>query len=814
MRTGTTRNETWALVAILLLALALRVYRLDHQSLWNDEGTSVALAQRNLVTITRNASHDIHPPLYYYLLHLWVGVFGTSEFAVRALSVLAGVGVVAGVACLGRRLFGRSVAIVAALLTAAAPFQVYYAQETRMYIWVTLFGLLSMLALLRLWGSVDRESDRADSQVEDDRAGARNAWRAPWQSLGLYLLATVAMTYTHYFGFALLVAQNMGVSLWMVTRNRPGKGWPGGRRLLLAWVSVQALIVLTYVPWLLLSWRSLTSWPGVSEPLSLTWLLGEAGRVFPLGVAVDRGELATWIGLGLSALVLPGLLLKADTDNRDATPRSGRMIAALYLLVPILTMYLLSLRRPLYNPKFVLLATPAFYLLQARGIISLSRLAGRALRWRHATALVLALLVALVCVPYAYALAGLYTDEEYFRDDYRGIAEYIEATAGPDDGIVINAPAQIETVDYYYRGSLPEYPLPRDRPIDVAETEAELRRIVARHQQLYAIYWATDESDPDGFVEGWLDEHCFKAMDTWFGKVRLVVYAVPRSAPEEIAQPENYQLGDSISLLGYTLLTPQPRSGDILQLALFWESSRAIETRYKVFAHLVDVRGNIVGQRDSEPGGGGLMTTTWLPGELVADNHGLPMQAGSPPGWHTIRVGMYSLDDGRRLQVKQDGVDRGNAIELLGLYIAPALAAPPLAALDMQSRDGVAWGDLELAGHSLHVLGREYEPELTPRAGDVLRLTLFWRKGAGSDVADAFTISLTDRLGRTVWETALLVTGGSYPPGSWEEGQVVRDVHPLHLPTDLAHGSYRLRLRVAGGDTSRRAHALRRVVIR
>ena len=103
------RSALWAVVAILLLVLALRVYRLDHQSLWNDEGTSVALAQRDLVTITRNASHDIHPPLYHYLLHLWIWAFGTSEFAVRSMSVLAGLGVVAGVALLGKRLFGPTV---------------------------------------------------------------------------------------------------------------------------------------------------------------------------------------------------------------------------------------------------------------------------------------------------------------------------------------------------------------------------------------------------------------------------------------------------------------------------------------------------------------------------------------------------------------------------------------------------------------------------------------------------------------------------------------------------------------------------------
>ena len=91
VRPSSPHVRPWAaLLAIILLAVGLRLYRLDHQSLWNDEGTSVALAQRDLVTITKSAALDIHPPLYYYALHVWLRLFGASEFAVRSLSVVAG----------------------------------------------------------------------------------------------------------------------------------------------------------------------------------------------------------------------------------------------------------------------------------------------------------------------------------------------------------------------------------------------------------------------------------------------------------------------------------------------------------------------------------------------------------------------------------------------------------------------------------------------------------------------------------------------------------------------------------------------------
>src|SRR5919109_511127 len=84
------KNQFWLLVAIAV-AFALRVYLLGAQSLWNDEGTSVALAPLNLDAITNAAARDIHPPLYYYLLHFWMPLVGNTEYAIRFLSVIAGV---------------------------------------------------------------------------------------------------------------------------------------------------------------------------------------------------------------------------------------------------------------------------------------------------------------------------------------------------------------------------------------------------------------------------------------------------------------------------------------------------------------------------------------------------------------------------------------------------------------------------------------------------------------------------------------------------------------------------------------------------
>jgi mannosyltransferase len=129
---------------VLVLAGVLRFHLLDGQSLWGDEGTSVALSLRDLASITQGAALDIHPPLYYYLLHYWMLLFGSGEIAIRSLSALTGTALVGVIFLTGQRLFGRPTALVAALLSAVSPLQIQYSQEARMYALAALLAALSV----------------------------------------------------------------------------------------------------------------------------------------------------------------------------------------------------------------------------------------------------------------------------------------------------------------------------------------------------------------------------------------------------------------------------------------------------------------------------------------------------------------------------------------------------------------------------------------------------------------------------------------------------------------------------------------------
>src|SRR4030042_5949791 len=82
------------LCLVLAVAFGLRIYRLDAQSLWFDEGFALHLASQSARQIVDN-----NPvgwlPLHSFALRAWSGVVGQTPFAARALSVFFGVLVVA-----------------------------------------------------------------------------------------------------------------------------------------------------------------------------------------------------------------------------------------------------------------------------------------------------------------------------------------------------------------------------------------------------------------------------------------------------------------------------------------------------------------------------------------------------------------------------------------------------------------------------------------------------------------------------------------------------------------------------------------------
>ncbi len=635
----------------MLVAFALRVYALGAQSLWNDEGNSVALAPLSLEAIANAAAHDIHPPLYYFLLHFWMPLAGNSEYAIRFLSVVAGVLVVAVTFRFAYVFFDEEVAIIAAFLAAFSAFQLYYSQEARMYIWVTLWSAVSVYVMAVMLKRGARGEGRSVNEgLGSSPLASRNSRTRRSLAWLVFIAATIAALYTQYFAAAIVVAENLAFLVWLVFARRDKRANVG--HSIAFWVAAQAIIALAIAPWYLSVRDQLASWPSISDALDLPTLLWRVLNVFSVGSTLDAAT-ALPIALAFGIMLLFGLRWTRDAQTDFAT---GALV--FWLLAPVGVMFIISLSRPAYNPKFLLLATPAFFILVARGMARIypglfrreRYAAGKRTPWRW----LYFLIGVLVAVGFVPSLRNYYFDPAYARDDYRAIVQFIDANARAGDGILVDAPGQIDVVRYYLRGSQPLFLLPRMRPPDAAATRADVDAMLGQVQRLFAIYYATDQSDPQGIVEARLAEKAFKARDEWHGNVRLAVYGVAPT-PRGTASPLGVKVGDEITLASYQLDQRAARAGDVLTLTLNWQADQTPATQNKVFVHLLDANGRVVAQRDGEPVADTRITTTWRAGDRIDDNYGIMVEPGTPPGAYQIEIGMYRADTSARLPITAPG---------------------------------------------------------------------------------------------------------------------------------------------------------------
>jgi len=135
-------STTGLLIVLMAISAVVRT-RYIHGQFWEDEAITTGIASHPLTEIPGVLRHDGSPPLFYLLLHVWIGIFGASETATHALTVTVGLLCIPAGMWAGWSLFGRRAGVYAAVLFAFSTFLTAYAQETRMY---ELMGLLGILA--------------------------------------------------------------------------------------------------------------------------------------------------------------------------------------------------------------------------------------------------------------------------------------------------------------------------------------------------------------------------------------------------------------------------------------------------------------------------------------------------------------------------------------------------------------------------------------------------------------------------------------------------------------------------------------------
>ncbi|MFQ5854226.1 MAG: glycosyltransferase family 39 protein [Anaerolineae bacterium] len=752
-----------SLILILLAGYFLRVYRLGAQNIWWDEGLAIWAVRKSFVGTTLWTAGDVHPPLYFWLLWPWTHLAGESEFAARYITLIYGILTIVLAYPFGKRLAGRPVGLLAALLVALSRFEVWWSQEMRMYMLAGLMGFMATYWLVRLVG---RRRTKDEGRRERLEIG-------DWRLWGFYVLFMVAALYTIYLSIVFVVVHNvwiLGMLVWGRLRNK----WV----LLRRWVVAQAIVAGLMLPWLALALPRMRTWRIIEEPPSLSFISQLYATLLATGISTNLHD--AWLATAvIAAVTLLGTIYA--TRNTHSVSRftfhvSRRWRIALLLMfaiIPPLLVWLITQPRSIfYSPRvearyLLPFAAPAYVLL-AWSIWELGR------RWKPAGAGALTVVLAI----FLWTLPVHYRDR-YLRDDLQTMTQVIRAYAQPGDVVVLVSGSRYPVFLYYYDRTFDDAPVrPRlyqlpgaDATFTEGNVARELAPIVSQHDRVWLAWVNGQIQDPAGLSETWLNDHRVRTLSLGFAHNALHLYETSEGEPTVPDAPWMVSLDvdwGTAHVLGYDLTTREFRPGDMIRLGLYARTSApaAVTVRWV--------------PDDHEPLAQQILELPTTNGAVIRRRVEFAVSEAVPAGVYHFELGGAASGD----------------VPAFGELVVNRTRGPARDVQPDHPVDSHIGEDMRFLGYRLR--GEKGNQVESLKPGQTVYLDLFWRAETPIDrrltvFAHLLGTIYNPATGGPVWaghDSEPLM--GAIPTTQWPTDTVIVDRHPLTLDPGAPAGEYQI----------------------
>ena len=747
-------------VAITLGAFALYMHTLGQQSLWFDEGLSVTFAMRPLPQLMHTLVYeDLHPPLYYLLLHFWMMLAGSSEWAVRLPSLASAV-LLAPLAFATAMEIGRhgrsatalrAAGLAAAALIGTSPFLAYYAQEARMY------SLAAALALAGTWAYM-----RAVG-------GARRSW---WLLFSVLLAASL---YTQYMSVFVLPAY------WVYALLL-------NRKSLTRTLHFSLLAGLLYLPWAAPVYlqlgrllRSPDYW--VSTHIDPVSFLRAMWRAFLPNTRMRWGVLAGGIGLaGAIATALRRGFRLSERVRRTA-------LVFLTALTPLGLTFVAVRLAPKFAARYTIVAAAPLYVCAA---VVLWALVQRTATGRALFVLATAAGLLLSLHSTLRVLRGI----ENPRDDARGLASYLSENAQPDDVLLLveNAPYALQ---YYYHGPAAWYGL------HVGQEFPQVTRTLdgllsTQPKRVWLVLWHYEFADPSDLVVTELLRVAQEASPQpqfrgyWLRAFDIAADAPPPTDLRTPSTQTSARFAPGLTLLGFDRL--DSGAGKV-HYVFFWEAERPLLRNYRLTLSFRDAD-NIEYLRYDRP----LSTDYFLPpawpvSMTIQGRVDVLLPSDLPPLTYLVQLRVFDPVSQSNLDlVDSGGAPQGQTVALQQLALSKANLSNSPAHVETLLQ--VEMGGIELTGYQLS--GAKYSQ------GESMLLTLWWQRSTESLTqasSNLVSFRLVDMARQVAWDELRPILAG-HPVADWLPGEFNRSSYRLAVPSDLPGGDYLLQVAIGNAALS------------
>ncbi|MAU11020.1 MAG: hypothetical protein CL607_14455 [Anaerolineaceae bacterium] len=606
-------------IALVLLGFGLRLYTIGNLPFRGDEAFTVQnwVMQPLSTTFNEIIVIDPHPPLAYTAFHIWGGLVGTSEVAIRLLPALANTIGIAAMYALGRQIGNRWVGVLAALLWAVHPFEIYHAQDARNY------GIWPALSVTSLWLAL--KALRRNRPID-------------W---GLYAVAATLSMFIYYLELFVLAALNLYV---IITYWR-------NRHVLKRWISIQVFLGVLFAIWVaffstVLARQEMyggtadkTQFEAIFTLFFPSWAFGQSLILPP--------EQMLLLGIVLCLLVIGLLTFVTSKDRKQG------LLLALLIVVPLTALSIVALRLSVFRPRYIMGVVPAILLALSLTSVYLYR------RGTLAKAGVIVLLAGWFGIS-AISLNNYYHDPAYAKShEWPVLADYIAHNIQDADLIVLQS--NDAAFGYYYHQT-DAAALDIAKPETSDETAEELETTVSSLLTEDARLWLVSTPIPGwsnrNVIRDWALRNMQLSLETSPGGVPIQLFLPWDVSDDEVNGSARTQLGDIAEVVDVHVFPPE--GNDTITVWVYWRALETSEAAYKGFVHLTGAFNEATGgplwsQDDHLPQDGGISTTIWEPGTLYRDIYRVPV-GDVPAGTYQLIVGMYEETTGDRLTTP-DGAD-------------------------------------------------------------------------------------------------------------------------------------------------------------
>lgn len=756
------RTALWILLAILLLAAFLRLWKLDvvprgpsHDEAYN--GLMALEVLKGYLPIFFQVNVGVEPGLIYpQAAAFWA--FGSDATVQRLVSVAFGMLTVALTYAFAVRLFRSH--LIGLLSTMLVAISFWHVLVSRLALRAVVMPPLQILTLLFFWRGLE------DRSLRD------------------FVLAGLfgGLTMYTYLSSRFLPFIPIAFVLYLLIRRKELKGLWGYLGLMaVVWFLVSLPLGLYYVnnPDWFFSRAEQTLHFTPSTGSSLQVILRQT--LATLGMFSFKGDL-TWrynlagrpvFDWAMALVFYAGLVLSLfrSVKKPKLNPYAFILIVQVVMLVPDFITG--------DSPHFLrtIGTVPTTFIFPAIALEALHQQL-RA-RWRWA-------IVALFAAWAVFAGRSTYHDyftvwaqnpqaREVYSAAYAEIADYIGhqsgsgtalvASTSPDlDRVALNMSAGSESLPVRWFDATQVLVTPADSALQGHYYIPANVEIPAQLSALLSIEGASEILAPDGSPSFQL---------------------IPISTIKDPQATVDSTLGNLIQIVGYDILTSNVQAGQPLDLRIHWRTVTNPDPRrqWTWFVHLVDERdytwANWSGQ--------GFEVADWRLGDLVVQHVLLDVPFDAPDIAYHLEIGIFDRLSGERL-TDAAGAD---CLVVQGVRVSPT---------DVASVAGlVAMHEKARLGEGLIFLGSTLSADQVARAENLV-LTLAWSPAVTLTEESAFTVQLVTEDGSPVYQESWLPLGGEYPTTKWPVGRIIRDVLVLALPSDLPPGRVRILVSIEGLD--------------